>query len=178
MGARVARMFRNFNLESRVNRELSKGKPQLAPRHPGRMPSTAPSSGALDSVTQKNTVLLDHLRSVYVESTDSAGAAAQVSKEATVSNDVGRRPIKVSVPGNLYGLLELTDVPKGKLTITEALKALSSHRQQPQIWTSEKIAEAYSLDLEDTKSLLEFFIPFKVEVISSETEKAKQIKDS
>lgn len=33
MGARVARMFRNFNLENRVHREISKEKPIAAPRH-------------------------------------------------------------------------------------------------------------------------------------------------
>lgn len=34
MGARVARIFRNFNLENRVHREISREKPLTAPRHP------------------------------------------------------------------------------------------------------------------------------------------------
>lgn len=34
MGARVARIFRNFNLENRVHREISRDKPLTAPRHP------------------------------------------------------------------------------------------------------------------------------------------------
>lgn len=34
MGARVARIFRNFNLENRVHREISREKPLRAPRHP------------------------------------------------------------------------------------------------------------------------------------------------
>lgn len=33
MGARAARMLRNFNLENRVHREISKEKPRVAPRH-------------------------------------------------------------------------------------------------------------------------------------------------
>ena len=33
MGARVTRMFRNFNLENRAHREISKEKPLAAPRH-------------------------------------------------------------------------------------------------------------------------------------------------
>lgn len=33
MGARVARMTRNFNLENRAFREISKEKPRAAPRH-------------------------------------------------------------------------------------------------------------------------------------------------
>lgn len=34
MGARVSRIFRNFNLENRVHREISREKPVTAPRHP------------------------------------------------------------------------------------------------------------------------------------------------
>lgn len=86
--------------------------------------------------------------------------------------------MKFNLPGNLYGLTELKDVPKGKLSIGEALKALSSHQRQPQTWTPEKIAQDYSLDLKDTKALVEFFIPFRVQIIPPKTENAKQIKAS
>lgn len=34
MGARVSRAFRNFNLENRAEREISKMKPSTAPKHP------------------------------------------------------------------------------------------------------------------------------------------------
>lgn len=34
MGARVSRAFRNFNLENRAERELSRMKPSTAPKHP------------------------------------------------------------------------------------------------------------------------------------------------
>lgn len=43
MGAHVARMFRNFNLENRVHREISKEKPLAAPRHAADL---APSAGS------------------------------------------------------------------------------------------------------------------------------------
>lgn len=102
----------------------------------------------------------------------------QASKEVTVGKEAERRPLRFSVPGDLYGLVELTDVPKGKLTIAEALKALSSHQRQPQAWTPEKIAQEYCLDLKDTKALLEFFIPFQVQIIPPKTGNAKQIKAS
>uniref|UniRef100_UPI0037E7E1E4 NADH dehydrogenase [ubiquinone] 1 alpha subcomplex assembly factor 4 isoform X2 n=1 Tax=Semicossyphus pulcher TaxID=241346 RepID=UPI0037E7E1E4 len=178
MGARVARMFRNFNLENRVYREISKEKPQAAPRHEVSVPPSAGSSGAetVESANKKNDPLLTLLKSVYVESTDPA--AAEASKEEMAGKESERRPLKFSLPGHPYGLVELTDVPKGKLTITEALKALSSHQRQPQTMTPEKIAQDYSLDLKDAKSLLEFFVPFKVEIIPPKTENAQQIKAS
>ncbi|XP_049446752.1 NADH dehydrogenase [ubiquinone] 1 alpha subcomplex assembly factor 4 isoform X2 [Epinephelus fuscoguttatus] len=177
MGARVARMFRNFNLENRVHRELSREKPRAAPRHETPLPSSADSSEVDTAVNQKNDPLLNLLKSVYVESTDPA-AAAEASKEVTAGNEANRRPLKFSLPGDHYGLVDLTDVPKGKLTIIEALKALSSHQRQPQTWTPEKIAQEYSLDLKDTKALLEFFIPFQVQIVPPKTENAKQIKAS
>lgn len=95
-----------------------------------------------------------------------------------MGKEAERRPLRFSVPGDLYGLVELTDVPKGKLTIAEALKALSSHQREPQTWTPEKIAQDYSLELKDTKALLEFFIPFQVQIIPPKTANAKQIKAS
>ncbi|XP_026174269.1 NADH dehydrogenase [ubiquinone] 1 alpha subcomplex assembly factor 4 isoform X2 [Mastacembelus armatus] len=175
MGARVARMFRNFNLENRVHREISKDKPRAAPRHAAKLPPSAGSSEA-DSVTQKSAPLLDLLKSVYVESSDPA--AAEMTKEVPAAKEEERRPTRFSLPGDAYGLVELTDVPKGKLTIVEALKALSSHQRQPHTWTPEKVAQEYYLDLKDTKAVLEFFIPFQVQLIPPKTENAKKIKDS
>lgn len=89
-----------------------------------------------------------------------------------------RRALRFSLPADPYGLLDLTNVPKGKLTIAEAVKALSSHQQQPQTWTPEKVAQEYSLNLKDTKALLEFFVPFQVQIIPPKTGNLKQIKSS
>uniref|UniRef100_A0A3Q3WW02 NADH dehydrogenase [ubiquinone] 1 alpha subcomplex assembly factor 4 n=1 Tax=Mola mola TaxID=94237 RepID=A0A3Q3WW02_MOLML len=169
MGARVARLFRNINLENRVHREISKEKPRSAPRHVINVPPVAGMEAA-DSINQKNDPLLTRLQSVYVESTDTA--------EVSAGKEVERRPLKFILPGNIYGPTEHKEVPKGKLTIGEALKALSSHQRQPQTWTPEKIAQDYSLDLRETKALVEFFIPFQVHIIPPKTEQAKQIQSS
>ncbi|XP_029966281.1 NADH dehydrogenase [ubiquinone] 1 alpha subcomplex assembly factor 4 [Salarias fasciatus] len=173
MGARVSRVFRNFNLESRVHRELSKEKPSPAPRHPAR---ELPAADVPPSVTEKNEPLLEHLRSVFVESTEPP-AAAQEQKPAALK-EAGRRPLKYHFPGGVSGSVELTDVPRGKLTIVEALKALGSHQHRPQTWTPEKVAQEFCLDPNDTKALLEFFVPFKVEIIPPKTAAAKQLKAS
>ncbi|KAK5880570.1 hypothetical protein CesoFtcFv8_023583 [Champsocephalus esox] len=179
MGARVARMFRNFNLENRVHREISKEKPRAAPRHKADLSRSSGGSESAETaelVSQKNAPLLGLLRSVYVESKDPA--AAEASQEVGVETEGARRPLRFSLPGGHYGLVELSDVPRGKLTIAETLKALGSHQRQPQTWTLGKIAQEYSLDLKDTKALLEFFIPFQVHIIPPKTQSAKQIKAS
>uniref|UniRef100_A0A3B5KMA4 NADH dehydrogenase [ubiquinone] 1 alpha subcomplex assembly factor 4 n=1 Tax=Xiphophorus couchianus TaxID=32473 RepID=A0A3B5KMA4_9TELE len=173
MGARLARMFRNYNVENRALREISKEKPRSAPRHATTATPSAVSSEVAELVMKKNESLLEHLRSVYVESTDPTAAP-----EVRLSKEADRRPLRVSLPGSAFGLPELTDVPKGKLTLAEALTALGSHQHQPRTWSAEKIAQEYCLELQDTKSVVEFFIPFKVEIIPPKSRTAKQIKVS
>ena len=60
----------------------------------------------------------------------------------------------------------------------EALRALASHTWEPQTWTPEKIAQEYSLNMKDTKALLNVFIPFEVKIIPPKTENVKQLKGS
>ncbi|XP_076021902.1 NADH dehydrogenase [ubiquinone] 1 alpha subcomplex assembly factor 4 [Genypterus blacodes] len=180
MGARVARLVRNFNLENRVHRELSRQKPSAAPRHtapgltaPAAEPELSATENMMGSIHNKNDPLLKLLESVYVESKD-----PEAPKKTAVGKAAERRPLKFTLPSDPYGLLDLDDVPKGKLTIAEALKALSSHQQQPHTWTAETVAQEYELSEKDTRALLEFFMPFQVEIIPPKKEKAKQIEES
>ncbi|XP_008296440.1 NADH dehydrogenase [ubiquinone] 1 alpha subcomplex assembly factor 4 [Stegastes partitus] len=173
MGARVGRMFRNFNIENRAYRELAKEKPRVAPRHPVNLPTEVE-----DVVNQKSDPLLERLQSVYVESKDPAVAAVEDTKAVTTAVKAYRRPVKIDYPGKVFGLVKVTDVPKGKLTIAEAVNALGNHKYDPQTWTPENVAQEYSLDLKETKALLEFFIPFKFKVITPKSRTDKQIEAS
>lgn len=90
-----------------------------------------------------------------------------------------RRPLKFILPGEPYGFMaDIRDVPKGKLSIVEALNVLNQHKNAPKTWTLEKLAQEYSLDLKDTKGLLEFFVPFDVKIIPPKSEGMKRIKES
>ncbi|XP_077408241.1 NADH dehydrogenase [ubiquinone] 1 alpha subcomplex assembly factor 4 [Vanacampus margaritifer] len=185
MGARVVRMFRNFNLEIRVEREISKEKPRSAPKHKLTHPTSTGHDDANSfsaevlsgSVHQKNDPLLLNLKSVYVESKDEAAEPVKSLKEVCV-DELKTRPMKFTLPGDSHGLANVQNIPHGKLTITEALKALSSHQNQPQTWTSQRISEEYSLNLKETNSLLEFFIPFQIQIIPPQTANVKQVKPS
>ncbi|CAB1342837.1 unnamed protein product [Coregonus sp. 'balchen'] len=174
MGARVARLFRNFNLENRVHREIGKAKPEAAPRHQTHIDPVQSTqvTEISDAIHKRNDPLLGFLKSVYVESKDPTEAPKEVTEEKEE-----RRPLMFSLPGDPYGIVEISDVPKGKLSIIEALKALNNHKNAPQTWTGDKVALEYSLDLKDTKALLEHFIPFEVKIIPPKTEDAKKIKD-
>ncbi|KAM9420363.1 NADH dehydrogenase [ubiquinone] 1 alpha subcomplex assembly factor 4-like [Salvelinus alpinus] len=174
MGARVARLFRNFNLENRVHREIGKAKPEAAPRHQTHIDPVQSTqvTEISDAIHKRNDPLLGFLKSVYVESKDPTEAPKEVTEEKEE-----RRPLIFSLPGDPYGIVEIINVPKGKLSIIEALQALNNHKNAPQTWTLDKVALEYSLDLKDTKALLEHFIPFEVKIIPPKTEDAKKIKD-
>ncbi|XP_051501486.1 NADH dehydrogenase [ubiquinone] 1 alpha subcomplex assembly factor 4-like [Myxocyprinus asiaticus] len=180
MGARVARIFRNFNLENRAHREISKSKPRAAPRHPTE--SSVLQSDTADTITedihQKNNPLLSMLKDVYVESKDPVPQGEPVAVVKKVEQETERRLLKFSLPGDPYGICDITDVPKGKLSIVEALTALNNHKRMPKTWTPEKLAQEYSLDKKDAKALTEFFIPFDVKIIPPKLEETKRIKDS
>ncbi|XP_061098847.1 NADH dehydrogenase [ubiquinone] 1 alpha subcomplex assembly factor 4 [Conger conger] len=175
MGARVTRALRNFNLENRAHREIGKAKHVAAPRYPQHNDLTEPNP-EIELIHKKDDPLLSLLKTVYVESKD---PPEQVKpSQAENVNEKERRPLKFSLPGDPYGILDITDVPKGKVSIVEALTALNSHKQSPKTWTPEKIAQEYSLDITDTKALLEFFVPFNIEIKPPKTADPKQIKAS
>uniref|UniRef100_A0A3B4CXL7 NADH dehydrogenase [ubiquinone] 1 alpha subcomplex assembly factor 4 n=1 Tax=Pygocentrus nattereri TaxID=42514 RepID=A0A3B4CXL7_PYGNA len=164
MGARAGRLLRRFNVESRAHKEISRSKPEPAPRHETYSPgSTRPVVS--EEIHSKDDPLLFRLKQVYVESKD------------PLKQKVERRPLRHSFPGDHLGIGEITDVPVGKVSIVEALKVLNDHKRSPQTWTLEKIAQDYSLQLKDTKALVEFFIPFEVKIIPPKSDR-KQIKST
>ncbi|MBN3318223.1 NDUF4 factor, partial [Atractosteus spatula] len=178
MGSRVSRAFRNFNLENRAHREISKSKPSAAPHHPltkGIIQQIKENPEATESINKKNEHLLSLLKTVYVESKDPP-QLNPVKTKIPSKNEEECRPCKSRVVGNPYGILDIKGIPKGKLSIVEALTVLNNHKRSPKSWTPNKIAQEYSLDLKDTKALLEFFILFDVKIIPPKTEDKKQIK--
>ncbi|XP_029451255.1 NADH dehydrogenase [ubiquinone] 1 alpha subcomplex assembly factor 4 [Rhinatrema bivittatum] len=171
MGARVSRALRNFNLENRAHREVGLQKPALAPRHPSSVPLKHPE--VLEKIYKKDDHLLSLLKEVYVDSMD---LPVEVKNQSILDKQMESRLPKVTFKLASLQALDPPSIPKGKLSVIEALTALSNHKRSPTEWTAEKIAEEYSLDLKDTRSLLEFFIPFEVKIIPPED--TKQIKST
>ncbi|KAG7331897.1 hypothetical protein KOW79_005866 [Hemibagrus wyckioides] len=159
MGARVGRLFRNFNLEARAHREIGKNKPEAAPRHPVAV-NHSDSVLSVREFQRKDDPLLNRLRQIYVDSKD-----PQTPPSAGVRRlqKVDRRPLStVLVPP---GVCDITDVPKGKLTIVEALTALNKHKLMPQEWSAERIAQELMLSHSDVRALTCYFIPFNIKII-------------
>lgn len=65
----------------------------------------------------------------------------------------------------------ITDIPKGKITVIEALTLLNNHKLSPETWTAEKIAQEYHLEPKDVNSLLKYFVTFEVKIFPPEDKK-------
>ncbi|KAI5094476.1 NADH dehydrogenase [ubiquinone] 1 alpha subcomplex assembly factor 4 [Silurus meridionalis] len=159
MGARVGRLYKNFNLEARAHREIGKSKPEAAPRHP--VPINQNNSvPPVSEIQRKDDLLLNRLREIYVDSKDPQIPALAGLRRL---QQVALRPLSPSlVPP---GVCDVTEVPKGKMTIVEALTALNKHKLSPQEWPAERIAQELTLTHSDACALTHYFIPFNIKVI-------------
>ncbi|KAM4771989.1 NADH dehydrogenase [ubiquinone] 1 alpha subcomplex assembly factor 4 [Rhinophrynus dorsalis] len=166
MGISLTRALRNFNLENRAHRLVGKEKPTAAPRYP----STEDALEAVrkhypdlqDKIHRKDDLLLTRLKEVYVDSMD---PLPEVQTQVNLSEQEERRLPKVNMKREPLADLDVESIPKGKISILEALTVLNNHKHSPETWTAEKIAEEYNLELQNSKSLLEYFIPFNVKII-------------
>ncbi|XP_006200332.2 NADH dehydrogenase [ubiquinone] 1 alpha subcomplex assembly factor 4 [Vicugna pacos] len=171
MGAAVARAIRNFNLESRAERELSKMKPSPAPRHPStknllrEQMSSHPEIQR--EIARKDDKLLSLLKDVYVDSKDPV-SSVQVRDAGT-----HQEPKEFRLPRDHHlGMMDVQNIPKGRISVVEALTLLNNHKLYPDTWTAEKIAKEYHLEQQDVNSLLKYFVTFEVKIFPPEGKKA------
>lgn len=173
MGARVSRALRNFNLEQRAHGEIGRQQPRPAPRHPGTealLQQQLHDNPQVNEVHNKNEKLVSFLKDVYVDSTDSPSKNLLIDEKSKQVPEY-RLP-KATLNYEPFGIKR---VPKGKLSIVEALTVLNNHKLQSQVWTADKIAEEYSLELQYVKGLLEFFKPFEIKLLPPKQDKKEQI---
>ncbi|XP_040839726.1 NADH dehydrogenase [ubiquinone] 1 alpha subcomplex assembly factor 4 [Ochotona curzoniae] len=175
MGAQVFRAFRNFNLENRAEREISKMKPSPAPRHPsthsllGEQLRHHPEIKG--EIASKNDKLLALLKDVYVDSKDPVTPVQVKDAETRQEPKEFRLPV-----GHHFDMMDIKNIPKGKISIVEALTLLNNHKLYPETWTAKKIAQEYHLELNDVNSLLKYFVTFEVKIFPPEDKKAIQSK--
>ncbi|CAO2580273.1 NADH dehydrogenase [ubiquinone] 1 alpha subcomplex assembly factor 4 [Lemmus lemmus] len=170
MGARVSRAFRNFNLENRTEREISKMKPSTAPKHPSTrgllQEQLSQHPEIKEEISRKDNKLLSLLKDVYVDSKDPVSSLP-------VKDEVRRQePKEFRLPIGQQFDKNVTDIPKGKISVVEALTLLNNHKLSPETWTAEKIAQEYHLELKDVNSLLKYFVTFEVKIFPPEDRKA------
>ncbi|TRY67996.1 hypothetical protein DNTS_007245 [Danionella cerebrum] len=176
MGSVVTRTMRSFNVENRVEREISKHKRRIAPRHPTKVSGTAEGTLEVVEINQKSDPLVSMLKNVYVESKDLRPQVDSRPVKTEPETESQHRLLEFNVPSDIYSYTKVTKVPKGKIALVEVLTALNNHKTKPEIWTPEKLAQEYSLDLKDVNSLTEYFSCFNLLIVPKKV--AKMVADS
>ncbi|XP_075411863.1 NADH dehydrogenase [ubiquinone] 1 alpha subcomplex assembly factor 4-like [Tenrec ecaudatus] len=173
MGGSVTRSIKNFNVENRAEREISRLKPSLAPKHPSTKSLLrevkSHHAEIKGEIARKDDKLLSLLKNVYVDSKDPVFSSIQVK-----DGRMHQAPKEFRLPKgpHPFDTLHLVNIPKGKVSIVEALTLLNNHKLHPDTWTAEKVAQEYHLDLKDVNSLLRYFATFEVKVFHPKDKKA------
>ncbi|XP_007940462.1 NADH dehydrogenase [ubiquinone] 1 alpha subcomplex assembly factor 4 [Orycteropus afer afer] len=176
MGGWVTRAIRNFNIENRAEREISKMKPTLAPKHGSTKnllrEEMSRHPEIKREIARRDDKLLSLLKNIYVDSRD------PVSSVQAKDGGTRQEPKEFRLPKGHHhvDMVNITNIPKGKISIVEALTLLNNHKLYPDTWTAEKIAQEYHLELKDVNSLLRYFVTFEVKIFPSGDKKAIQPK--
>ncbi|KAF2891868.1 hypothetical protein ILUMI_14304 [Ignelater luminosus] len=169
----MSRPLRDFNLESRAHKVISKEKPTAAPKYKSdeltyeRMMKENPS--AFQESLAKDTGLDKHLKDVYVTSHDPLPQPPAASSSA-------ERPLpldRTAVPESEFGFREPSKVPYGRVTLRNALKFIGRHQTKPIEYPISRIAEEYKLSEETVQNIVKYFKIYEVYIPTEHKVKAK-----
>ncbi|KAK4310036.1 hypothetical protein Pmani_018369 [Petrolisthes manimaculis] len=138
---------KDYNLEQRAFKEISKEKRPVAPRHESTTALIdemvhAQSAETKRKLEVKDDLLLERLRDVYVTSQD------VMPKQQIKSSP--NRPLPADRTMHVdpeYGYFEPRNVPYGKITLKDAVQVISKHQENPDMWTPQRLSREYRLDL-------------------------------
>jgi len=156
--SRIAKPFKNYNVEHRAEKILEKRQtvPEAAPKHATTIDKIdrfrEENPELLEAVNTKFESLHDKLKTVYVES---QGSNTEIKPAKP------REPIKLSREfreESELGSMEVDyDVPEGRVSLRTALEILSQHQLSPESVTPSSIAQDHKLQEEQVKHVLTHF---------------------
>ncbi|XP_072036268.1 NADH dehydrogenase [ubiquinone] 1 alpha subcomplex assembly factor 4-like [Amphiura filiformis] len=177
MGSALRRATTNFNVENRAHRLIDKGKLPRSPLHPTTIKKMkelekegVSMTEAKSKLHQKDSRLVGMLQDVRVESTDPLPKTPDGSHSRRVLPQ-DRRPIPE--PLSEVASQSMALVPPGRLSVYMVQELLAKNKLNPQEYNAERIAKDYTLDLKDTKNILEYFRTLKVVPLLSEEDVEK-----
>ncbi|XP_002738494.1 NADH dehydrogenase [ubiquinone] 1 alpha subcomplex assembly factor 4-like [Saccoglossus kowalevskii] len=180
MGARIARTFRNINIENKAQKYIDKDIPRPAPRHSTTVEKidtfVKSNPHIAEEVKTKHVKLDEFLKKVRVESTE--GAVKKLESVDSTARPMNER--KLPMDTKKVDLMSAFDapreIPEGKLSVVMALELLSKHKRSPEKWPAERLAEDFNMDLETTKHIIQYFKVFKVHTIGPSEDMVKGIR--
>jgi NADH dehydrogenase [ubiquinone] 1 alpha subcomplex assembly factor 4 len=123
----------------------------------------------LEQTSKKHTDLDERLKQVFVTSSHEVDQARILDPDKPLPKET-KPPIFFEL-----GFKEVPDekIPRGKCSLRQALTFLGNHKIQPEVYTAEKIALDYKMNLEDVQNLLEYYKIFDI-MLQAKDEKEKQ----
>lgn len=160
VASKIIRKMRRINIEERAHKEISKEKRPAAPRHPTSahiVDKLITENPELQTDVSKNAALDDRLRQVFVTS-----EIEKICPEETSERKLPQ--IRRSFESAEFGVEEPSVIPEGRYSLREALKFISDHQQNPELWTTTALAKEYKVDEDIIRNILHHFKTFDVYV--------------
>ncbi|KAL3277398.1 hypothetical protein HHI36_012747 [Cryptolaemus montrouzieri] len=157
--SRMKRPFRNYNVENRAHKIISKDKPVPAPKYEtDRIEIDRLMNERQDDflqTLQKDEHLDKNLKNVFVTSTKVLNEHKVNPKRPLPSN-------RSSYEEPVFGIVEPEKVGKGKVTLINALKFITNHHANSTLYSAASIAKEYSLPEESVRKILRYCKTFEV----------------
>uniref|UniRef100_UPI00358F7328 NADH dehydrogenase [ubiquinone] 1 alpha subcomplex assembly factor 4 n=1 Tax=Myxine glutinosa TaxID=7769 RepID=UPI00358F7328 len=177
MGSSPTRMLRNYNIEERAMKVISKDKPVMAPRHPIQVHQASDYPKLEVEMKTKNESLLKNLENIKI--TETIEPSLPISNEDRFSARVlnqQRRMSKTNFTFKELGFVDVLTVPSGRISIVEVVTLLGKAKSDPSTWTPQHVAEEYSISEEQARMLLENFSTFEVVFTADAKERSTEGK--
>jgi len=157
--SKVVRPVKNYNIEERAMKAISRDKPTQAPTYEG------PTKQMMDKIREDPNLLLKratlnpglakNLKEVYLKSHGDW-------PELTTTRTMPKLRSTTATHAFEYGYEEPEKVREGMATLRQMVQLLSDHQNNPEVWTPEKIASQYKLKVEEVEDIIKYFKPFQV----------------
>ncbi|CAF1559247.1 unnamed protein product [Rotaria magnacalcarata] len=178
---RATRVFRMYNIDNRVERVLSKEKPDPAPRYPTDLQQlqskNAETNIALETIHDKDKKLLGFLRNVKVSSTGTNPTIRRLgdtSSHPTISPLLNRleASMETTSADAAFGYVEPQRVPPGRISLRQFLAYLQKHRDAPEEYSIDRFVDMYTIKPETAKILFKHHSLLALQEVSRSKSKA------
>ncbi|XP_014252576.1 protein NDUFAF4 homolog [Cimex lectularius] len=172
---RLTKYYYRFNAENRAFRHLDKTTINPSPKHPSTtkyIDNLMSDQKIKKALLMKNEQLDENLKQVYVKSFDPVVQPA--NKYGKPSEKMRKLPVSRSCNSNhIFSYLEPDSVPEGKLSLSQAMKMITSHQEDPHKFNPAFLSQQYNVPINDIENILTYFSNFNVFIPEQKKEKEK-----
>ncbi|XP_055851268.1 protein NDUFAF4 homolog [Episyrphus balteatus] len=163
VASKITRHINRFNVENRAHRVLDRDKPTAAPKFDSNIQDLQRAleldPKLVEKLNKKDSHLDDRLKNVYVTSEDRYIDHVKIKRES----DERTLPLDRKIVQDFeYGYKEPVRVTPGRCTLRTAMKFITDHQGEPDLWTTKKIADEYKIKEETVGKILYFFKSFQI----------------